>query len=85
MINKVLIESDNVLAVSNDLMNKILNTNIKNIKNKTLIHLNAVDINKFKEIPHKNKEKPTVIFGWLIDRKNVNSLLDAKKQSNKCN
>ena len=83
MINQVLDKADNVLAVSNSLMNKIINTNVKNIQNKTFIHQNAVDVNKFKEISNKlQKNKPSVIFiGHLEKRKNVELILNAKKLS----
>ena len=81
-INRVLTKSDGVLAVSNCLINKINNTGVKNINKKTMLHFNAVDINKFKEKPKNLKQKPTVIFvGNLVKRKNVHTLLDAKKQA----
>ena len=81
-INKVLYNADKVLAVSKHLMDKINNTSVKNIQEKTSLHFNAVDISKFKEKPKKPNKKPTVIFvGNLVKRKNVNTLLDAKKQS----
>lgn len=79
---KVLDKADNVLAVSSDVLNKINNINIKNIKEKTFIHLNTVDINKFNEICYKMKEKPIIMFvGRLSKEKNIKSLLNAKKQS----
>lgn len=82
-IQKVLNKADNILAVSQDLVNKINNTGVKNIQKKTSLHLNAVDINKFQQIPKKNKnKKPIVTFvGTLNKRKNLTTLLDAKKIS----
>ncbi len=82
-INQILDKSDNILAVSQNLADKIKKTNIKNIKEKTSLHLNSIDINKFKEINHpNNKNEPIVIFvGILYKRKNAKLLLDAKKQS----
>ncbi len=82
-IKRALDKADHVLAVSNDLIQEIIKTDIKNIKQKTSLHKNAVDINRFKEIPHqKEKEKPTIIFvGRLDKRKNISRLLDAKKQT----
>ena len=82
-IKKVLKRSDKVLGVSYDLVNKINSLNINNIHKKTSVHLNAVDIEKFKENSNKSKnKKPIVIYvGALEKRKNVDLLLDAKKQS----
>ncbi len=81
-IEKVLSKTDHVLAVSEDLISEISKINVKNIKEKVSLHLNSVDIDKFKEIPHKNKSKPVVIFvGRLARQKNISLLLDAKKQS----
>ena len=82
MNKKTLNKADNVLAVSNDILDELFNSNIKNIKEKTSIHLNAVDTTKFKEISRKSNKKPVVVYVGSIDkRKNVELLLDAKKQS----
>ncbi len=80
---KILNNANKLLAVSNDIIDELNSLNIKNIKEKTSLHLNAVDINKFKEItPKTKKETPTVIFvGRLAKQKNLTLLLDAKKQS----
>ncbi len=82
-IQRVLNKADNILAVSQELADEINQTGVKNIQKKTSVHLNAVDIHRFKEIPNKTKkETPTVIFvGMLNKRKNLTTLLDAKKKS----
>ncbi|MCC7554138.1 MAG: glycosyltransferase family 4 protein [Methanobacteriaceae archaeon] len=89
LIKKVLKNADVVLAVSNALKKEIIKTNVEGIKEKTRIYLNSVDINKFKP-NQKNKfkkennlnNKPIVLFvGNIIKRKNVKSLLNAKKIS----
>lgn len=78
-IKKVLKNADNVLAVSNALKDEILSTNVPNIKEKTSIYWNSVDTEKFHPQNIKN-DKPVVMFvGNLIKRKNVKSILDAKK------
>lgn len=84
-IENVLSRADHILAVSKDLITEINKIPVKNIENKISLHLNSVDINKFKEIPNKNnkKNKPVVMFvGRLVKQKNISLLLDAKKQSN---
>lgn len=82
-IENVLIKADKILAVSNKIKNEIINTNIVDINKKTSIHWNAVNIDKFKEISSKRrKDKPTMIcVTRLVKSKNVNLLLDAKKQT----
>ncbi|MDO5849967.1 MAG: glycosyltransferase family 4 protein [Methanobacteriaceae archaeon] len=50
-IKKVLKKADVVLAVSNALKDEIISTDIEGISEKTRIHWNSVDINKFKEYP----------------------------------
>lgn len=89
IIKKVLKNADKVFAVSNALKKEILATGVYNIENKTEIYWNSVDINKFKDIENNEfreeynlVNKPIVLFvGNIIKRKNVNSLLEAKKQS----
>ena len=61
IIKKVLNNADNILTVSKDIMNEILSLNIKNIKEKTYLHWNAVDINRFKQSTPTFKNKPIVI------------------------
>lgn len=95
LIKKVLQDADVVLAVSNALKDEIINTKIPNIEEKTRLHWNAVDVNKFKttkENESKFKEelvqefnidenKPIILFvGNLIKRKNPDLLLEAKKK-----
>ena len=85
-INNVLKKADVVYAVSNALKKEILSTGVDGIKAKTRLYWNSVDINKFsKENKNllKNNGKPIVLFvGNIIKRKNVNLILEAKKQSN---
>lgn len=86
-IRNVLKDADVVFAVSNALRHEIIATGVVGIVNKTRISWNSVDINKF--TPKKNNtfkenykldDKPIVMFvGNLIKRKNVDSLLEAKK------
>lgn len=95
LIKKVLKDADVVLAVSDTLKNEIINTKIPDIEKKTRLHWNSVDINKFqttKDNESKFKEelvnkfniaadKPIVLFvGNMIKRKNVDLLIEAKKQ-----
>ena len=89
-IKNILKKADGVFAVSNALKHEIINTGVNGIKDKTKISLNSVDTNKF--IPKTNNsfkkeyklnDKPIVLFvGNLIKRKNVDSLLEAKKIAN---
>lgn len=89
-LKKVLRDADGVFAVSNALRHEIIATGVQGISNKTKICWNSVDIDKFssKENDSFKKEnrledKPIVLFvGNLIKRKNVDSLLEAKKISN---
>ena len=86
-IKNVLKNADGVFAVSNALRQEILKTGVEGINDKTKISLNSVDINKFQDnmdSSFKNEfninDKPIVLFiGNLIKRKNVDSLLEAKK------
>ncbi|MBE6500305.1 MAG: glycosyltransferase family 4 protein [Methanobrevibacter thaueri] len=88
-IRNVLKDADRVLAVSNALKHEIIATGVVGIANKTKLSFNSVDLNKFS--PRNNdsfkKEynlfyKPIVLFvGNLIKRKNVESLIEAKKIS----
>jgi N-acetyl-alpha-D-glucosaminyl L-malate synthase BshA len=86
-IKKVLKDADGVFAVSNALRHEIVATGVVGIATKTKISWNSVDINRFstKENDSFKKEfeledKPIVLFvGNLIKRKNVGSLLEAKK------
>lgn len=94
ILKKVLKDADVVLAVSESLKKEIISTNIKGIKEKTKIHWNSVDINKFKgnneylfkkELANKFKiarDKPIILFvGNIIKRKNVDLIIEAKKQT----
>lgn len=83
-IKKVLKKADVVFAVSNALKDEILATNVPNIKDKTRLYWNSVDIDKFKDTTDSSfkldNNKPIVLFvGNIIKRKNVDSLLEAKK------
>ena len=88
-IKKVLKNADGVFAVSNALRHEIIATGVPGIANKTKLSWNSVDINKFSNKEndsfrqeYKLFDKPTVLFvGNLIKRKNVVSLLEAKKLS----
>ena len=84
-IKKVLKKADVVFAVSNALKDEILATGVNEIANKTRLYWNSVDIDKFcknNKNVLENNSKPIVLFvGNLIKRKNVNLILEAKKQS----
>lgn len=89
-IRKVLENADGVFAVSNALRHEIIATGVVGIADKTRISWNSVDINKFSnkinnsfKDEYKLTDKPIVLFvGNLIKRKNVDSLLEAKKIAN---
>lgn len=89
-IRNVLKNADGVFAVSNALRHEIVATGVVGIAEKTKISWNSVDINKFNNVANdsfKNEnglsDKPIVLFvGNLIKRKNVDSLLEAKKIAN---
>lgn len=89
-IKNVLKKADVVLAVSNALKHEIIATGVEGISNKTRICWNSVDINKFSseennsfKEEYKLTDKPIVLFvGNLIKRKNVDSLIEAKKVAN---
>ncbi len=81
-IKKVLSKADKVFAVSNALKDEILKTDVPDIKSKTSIYWNSVDVEKFKAKDLKHNNKARVMFvGNLIKRKNVDLILDAKKIS----
>ena len=88
-IRKVLKDADGVFAVSNALKHEIIATGVVGIADKTKISWNSVDINKFSiksddsfKKEHNITDKPIVLFvGNLIKRKNVDSLLEAKKMT----
>lgn len=95
LIKKVLKDANVVLAVSNALKDEIINTKIPKIEEKTRLHWNAVDVDKFKTT-NENKDKfkrelveefnidedkPIILFvGNIIKRKNVGLLIEAKKK-----
>ena len=84
-IKNVLKKADVVFAVSNALKQEILATGVDGISNKTRLYWNSVDINKFSKDNKNlldNHGKPIVLFvGNIVKRKNVNLILEAKKQS----
>lgn len=89
-IKKVLKKADCVFAVSNALRHEIIATGVDGISSKTRLSMNSVDIDKFS--PDENNsfkeelnltDKPIVLFvGNIIKRKNVESLIEAKKIAN---
>ena len=89
-IRKVLKNADVVFAVSNALRHEIIATGVSGIGDKTKLSLNSVDIDKFSnkgddsfKREYNLTDKPVVLFvGNLIKRKNVDSLLEAKKIAN---
>ena len=89
-LKKVLKRADVVLAVSNALRHEIIATGVEGIASKTRLSWNSVDINKFSakenttfKEENRLQDKPIVLFvGNLIKRKNVESLLEAKKIAN---
>lgn len=88
-IKKVLKDADRVFAVSEALKHEIIATGVVGIADKTRIYWNSVDINRFRDVEDNTlirefnlPMKPIVLFvGNLIKRKNVESLLEAKKLS----
>ncbi|WP_405293839.1 glycosyltransferase family 4 protein [Methanobrevibacter sp.] len=89
-LKNVLKDADGVFAVSNALKHEIIATGVAGIADKTRISWNSVDVNKFStnendsfKNEYKLNDKPIVLFvGNLIKRKNVDSLLEAKKIAN---
>ena len=89
-IRNVLKGADGVFAVSNALRHEIIATGVVGIAGKTKISWNSVDIDKFSsrendsfKREYRLTDKPIVLFvGNLIKRKNVESLLEAKKIAN---
>ena len=89
-IKNVLKKADGVFAVSNALKHEIISTGVNGISDKTSLSCNSVDINKFSDNfddsfkrEYNILDKPIVLFvGNLIKRKNVESLLKAKKIAN---
>ncbi len=94
IIKKVLKKADVVFAVSEALKENILKIPLEGLKDKIRIHHNAVDISTFKpsedysfkkELERDyglNNNYPILLFiGNLIDRKNVDGLIKAKKMS----
>ncbi len=89
-VRNVLKKADHVFAVSNALRHEIIATGVRGISEKTSLCWNSVDIDKFSadgddsfKIENNLTDKPIVLFvGNLIKRKNVDSLLEAKKISN---
>ena len=88
IIKFVLKHADVVLVVSEALKEEILKLNIPNIENKVKINWNTVDIEKFQpneEYKFKKelkiaKDQPIILFiGNIIKRKNIATILDAKK------
>lgn len=86
-IRNVLNDADGIFAVSNALRDEIIETGVVGIANKTKLSWNSVDITKFSTNENDSfkkeynlEDKPVVLFvGNLIKRKNVDSLLEAKK------
>lgn len=89
-LRKVLKGADVVFAVSNALKHEIIATGVEGISDKLRLSWNSVDIDKFNvndDDSFKKEfnllDKPIVLFvGNLIKRKNVDSLLEAKKIAN---
>lgn len=89
-IRNVLKDADGVFAVSNALRHEIIATGVVGIADKTKLSWNSVDIDKFSMKSNDSfkkefglEDKPIVLFvGNLIKRKNVDSLLEAKKIAN---
>ena len=89
-LRKVLKHADGVFAVSNALKHEIIATGVPGIADKTKLSWNSVDIDKFSNSgddsfkqEYNLLDKPIVLFvGNLIKRKNVDSLLEAKKIAN---
>lgn len=89
-VRNVLKKADHVFAVSNALRHEIIATGVSGISEKTSLCWNSVDIDKFSDdsddsfkTENNLTDKPIVLFvGNLIKRKNVDSLLEAKKIAN---
>ena len=56
-IKKILKKADVVLAVSNALKDEIISTGVEGIEEKTRLHKNSVDIDKFKEFDENDKKQ----------------------------
>lgn len=92
IIRFVLKRADVVLAVSEALKEEILKTDVNGIEDKVKLNLNTVDIDKFCPIGPEHTDnfkdelgigenKPIILFvGNIIKRKNVATILTAKKQ-----
>ena len=88
-IKNVLKKADGIFAVSNALKDEIIATGVEGISDKIKLSWNSVDIEKFKDNDNDSfkkefnlLDKPIVLFvGNLIKRKNVDSLIEAKKIS----
>ncbi|RBQ24485.1 Trehalose synthase [Candidatus Methanobinarius endosymbioticus] len=91
VIRFVLKRADVVLTVSESLKEEIVKTGVPNIEDKLKLNWNTVDIDEF-QIPDKTcrykfkneinipEDKPFILFvGNIIKRKNVATILDAKK------
>lgn len=89
-IKNVLKRADCVLAVSNALRHEVIATGVAGISQKTRLSWNSVDIDKFSQEENMSfreelglDDKPVVMFvGNIIKRKNVESLIEAKKIAN---
>lgn len=89
-LKKILKNADGVFAVSNSLKHEIIATGVEGIANKTKLSWNSVDVDKFNiDLDNSFKQeyglydKPILLFvGNLIKRKNVESIIEAKKIAN---
>ena len=84
-IKNVLKKADVILSVSDAVKKEILKTDIEGLENKIRTHYNSVDTDKFspnnKPVIEKH-DLPIVLFvGNLVKAKNVDLLLESKKQS----
>jgi len=92
IIRFVLKRADVVLAVSEALKEEILKTGVNGIEDKVRLNWNTVDIDEFSPADPENtdnfkdefdipEDKPIILFvGNIIKRKNVATILEAKKQ-----
>ncbi|KZX14865.1 glycosyltransferase family 4 protein [Methanobrevibacter curvatus] len=84
LIKFILNRADVVLVVSKALKDEIIKINLKDIESKTKIHLNSVDIDKFKELGYDSES--TIGSKNISEKRNIsnigNDVSNIKKEMN---